>query len=276
MTQTTQPTQDSADDRSLHVALELSKTSWKLAFSDGCARRPRVVGVAARDWSRFEAEVATAKQRFGQASDAPVRSCYEAGRDGFWIHRALGVRGVENVVVDAASIEVNCRPRRAKTDRLDAVKLVTQLGAPSPRGTGVERRSGPRRGGRGGAASAPRPGCLEIGAARSSDADPIPARSITRWGGRSLRLYPHCSSGMGGRYRRPCRPGWSGSTSGCKRSTSRSVYSSASARPCWPRPGRNRSSTPRCWPRCVASVPRAAGWSRWSSSAGASSPTAGR
>ncbi len=127
MTQTTRSTQDSADDRTLHVALELSKTSWKLAFSDGSARRPRVVGVAARDWRRFEAEVAAAKRRFGLAPEAPVRSCYEAGRDGFWIHRALGVRRIENVVVDAASIEVNRRRRRAKTDRLDAVKLVTQL-----------------------------------------------------------------------------------------------------------------------------------------------------
>ena len=56
-----------------------------------------------------------------------MRSCYEAGRDGFWIHRALGARGIDNVVVDAASIEVNRLRRRAKTDRLDAVKLVTQL-----------------------------------------------------------------------------------------------------------------------------------------------------
>ena len=56
-----------------------------------------------------------------------MRSCYEAGRDGFWIHRALAARGVANVLVDAASIEVNRRRRRAKTDRLDVVKLVAQL-----------------------------------------------------------------------------------------------------------------------------------------------------
>jgi transposase len=111
----------------LNVSLELSKKSWKLAFSDGSARRPRVVGVSARDWTRFEEEVAKAKERFGLASEVAVRSCYEAGRDGFWIHRALLHRGVENIVVDPASIEVNRRRRRAKTDRLDAVKLVTQL-----------------------------------------------------------------------------------------------------------------------------------------------------
>ena len=54
-------------------------------------------------------------------------SCYEAGRDGFWIHRALTQLGVANRVVDSASIEVNRRARRAKTDRLDALKLVRML-----------------------------------------------------------------------------------------------------------------------------------------------------
>jgi transposase len=58
---------------------------------------------------------------------APVVSCYEAGRDGFWIHRALTQLGIRNRVVDSASIEVNRRARRAKTDRLDALKLVRML-----------------------------------------------------------------------------------------------------------------------------------------------------
>ena len=54
-------------------------------------------------------------------------SCYEAGRDGFWIHRALTQVGIRNRVVDSASIEVSRRARRAKTDRLDALKLVGML-----------------------------------------------------------------------------------------------------------------------------------------------------
>lgn len=127
MTQATRKCQDSVDSPSLYVALELSKKNWKLAFSDGHARRPRVVAVPARDWDRFEAALLKAKERFGLPNDAPLRSCYEAGRDGFWIHRALLHGGIENLVVDPASIEVNRRRRRAKTDRLDAVKLVTQL-----------------------------------------------------------------------------------------------------------------------------------------------------
>jgi transposase len=56
-----------------------------------------------------------------------VVSCYEAGRDGFWIHRAVVELGVENRVVDSASIEVNRRARRTKTDRIDARKLVILL-----------------------------------------------------------------------------------------------------------------------------------------------------
>jgi transposase len=56
-----------------------------------------------------------------------VRSCYEAGRDGFWLHRWLLAQGIDNIVVDSASIEVNRRARRAKTDRLDGGKLLTML-----------------------------------------------------------------------------------------------------------------------------------------------------
>ena len=56
-------------------------------------------------------------------------SCYEAGRDGFWIHRALTQRGIANRVVDSASIEVSRRARRAKTDRLDALEVGAHAGA---------------------------------------------------------------------------------------------------------------------------------------------------
>jgi transposase len=56
-----------------------------------------------------------------------MMSCYEAGRDGFWLHRYLLGCGIDNVVVDSASIEVNRRKRRAKTDRIDARKLMHML-----------------------------------------------------------------------------------------------------------------------------------------------------
>ena len=56
-----------------------------------------------------------------------MRSCYEAGRDGFWLHRWPLEQGIDNLVVDSDSIEVNRRARRAKTDRPDGGKLLTIL-----------------------------------------------------------------------------------------------------------------------------------------------------
>ncbi|HEX6050106.1 MAG TPA: IS110 family transposase [Gemmatimonadaceae bacterium] len=111
----------------LYMSFELGETTWKLAFTTGLAQRPRVRVSKARDLEQVAAEIAAAKRRFGLPADAPVVSCYEAGRDGAWLHRALGARGISNRVVDAASIEVNRRARRAKADRLDAEKLVLML-----------------------------------------------------------------------------------------------------------------------------------------------------
>ncbi len=71
--------------------------------------------------------IAKAKGRCGLAPQASVHSCYEAGRDGFWLPRWLLAQGIDNIVVDSASIEVNRRARRAKTDRLHADKLLVML-----------------------------------------------------------------------------------------------------------------------------------------------------
>lgn len=72
-------------------------------------------------------EIACAKERLGLPPDAPVISCYEAGRDGFWLHRYLTALGVTNHVVDSSSIEVNRRARRAKSDQLDLAGLLSLL-----------------------------------------------------------------------------------------------------------------------------------------------------
>jgi transposase len=109
----------------LFLGLELSNTKWKLAFSNGS--KNRFVTIDARDLKRFHQEVDESRKRLGLASNGRTMSCYEAGRDGFWIHRFLVDGGIENIVVDSASIEVNRRQRRVKTDRLDAGKLVSML-----------------------------------------------------------------------------------------------------------------------------------------------------
>jgi transposase len=111
----------------LYVALELSKNTWKLGFTTSRTQRARIRDVPARDKTQFLAEVAAAKQRFGLPPDTPTRSCYEAGRDGFWIHRFLDGNGIDNVILEPASIEVNRRAKRAKTDRLDVQKLAQLL-----------------------------------------------------------------------------------------------------------------------------------------------------
>ena len=111
----------------LYLSFELGERDWKLAFTIGLGQRPRHRTIRAGDLARFDQECVVARQRFGLAADAPIVSCYEAGRDGFWLHRALTARGIDNVVVDAASIEVNRRARRAKSDRLDNEKLVEML-----------------------------------------------------------------------------------------------------------------------------------------------------
>jgi transposase len=110
----------------LFLAFELSRKKWKLGFGDGKTAQIREVSVEAGDLEAIGKEIAKAKRRFGLPESAPVRSCYEAGREGFWLHRALEQMGIDNIVVDASSIEVNRRQRRAKTDRMDVKKLVRQ------------------------------------------------------------------------------------------------------------------------------------------------------
>ena len=116
---------DQACTTVLFVALELSDKKWKLACSDGNKRR--IVTIAAGDLVALGEAIAKAKARFGMPGGVPIVSCYEAGRDGFWLHRSLVHCGVANVVVDASSIEVNRRARRAKTDRVDVEQLLRLL-----------------------------------------------------------------------------------------------------------------------------------------------------
>jgi transposase len=128
MSTTTAPENATArDTQFLAMSFELGASEWKMAFSPGVGQQPRLRTVAAGDLEAVRKEIAAAKARFKLPGDVRVVSCYEAGRDGFWLHRALELLGVENKVVDSASIEVNRQARRAKTDRLDAVRLLNQL-----------------------------------------------------------------------------------------------------------------------------------------------------
>jgi transposase len=114
-------------EHGLFMAFELSENAWKLGFTTGPGQNPRERAVAARDQGRLLQEIAQAKRRFGLPESAPVVSCYEAGREGFWLHRFLQAQGIINHVVDSSSIEVNRRKRRAKSDALDVRKLLSML-----------------------------------------------------------------------------------------------------------------------------------------------------
>jgi transposase len=124
---TTRPEKYTGQAEALYLAFELSSRTWKLGMTVGFGQKARERNVAAGDLLRLKEEILAAKERFGLPKKAPVYSCYEAGRDGFWIDRALKAMGVENVVVDPSSIEVPRRKRRAKTDRLDVHKLLRLL-----------------------------------------------------------------------------------------------------------------------------------------------------
>lgn len=111
----------------LYLALELAQREWKLAFTSGLAVQAHVSAIPAGDLVRLREQIARARKRLALPADCRVLSCYEAGRDAFWVHRALTCAGLQNLVVDSASIEVNRRRRRAKTDRLDAIGLLDVL-----------------------------------------------------------------------------------------------------------------------------------------------------
>src|SRR5216117_2686327 len=128
MTQeTTRNAQNNISASTLFLAFELGTSEWKLGFSIGLGQKPRKRTIEAGNLERLQSEIAAAKRRFHLAETTPVLSCYEAGRDGFWLHRYLVKSGIENLVVDSSSIEVNRKKRRAKSDGLDADSLLRQL-----------------------------------------------------------------------------------------------------------------------------------------------------
>jgi len=127
MTETTRTTECTAPGPTLFVAFELGSTKWTLACTTAVGQKARLRAITAGDLEAVRRELDAARARLGVPLTTPVRSCYEAGRDGFWLHRWLVAQGIGNVVVDSSSIEVNRRARRAKTDRLDVQKLLLLL-----------------------------------------------------------------------------------------------------------------------------------------------------
>jgi transposase len=125
--ETTCKSNNTTEKRKLYMAMELSQKEWKLGFSIGPGQAPRLRSMPGRALAVLMEEIRQACERFGLGKDVEVESCYEAGRDGFWLHRYLEAQGVKNLVVDSASIEVSRRFRRVKTDRMDVGRLLGML-----------------------------------------------------------------------------------------------------------------------------------------------------
>ena len=112
----------------VYVAIELSVSSWRIAARMPGAEKPRLHRVDAGDTAGLLAFLAELRSR-APDGNADLACCFEAGRDGFWLHRLLTAHGVANYVLEPTSILVNRRARRAKTDRLDAQGMLRVLAA---------------------------------------------------------------------------------------------------------------------------------------------------
>ncbi len=123
---TTRTTNDiSPEGEVLYLALELADKRWRLAFLLG--ERTAQYTIEARDLGGLQDRVTRVRGKWAVPESVPVVCGYEAGRDGFWLARALTEQLGGCQVMDSGSIEVDRRRRRAKTDRLDAAKLAVLL-----------------------------------------------------------------------------------------------------------------------------------------------------
>lgn len=118
---------DSTKHPILYLGFELGRTEWKLGFTTGMGQRPRERTIQSGDLASLEREIERARRRFRLPADAEVVSCYEAGRDAFWLHRFMESVGHTNHVIDSSSLEVKQRAKRVKTDRIDLRGLLRLL-----------------------------------------------------------------------------------------------------------------------------------------------------
>lgn len=117
-----------AECATVYVAFELSKAKWHLGVILPGSQKLSRFRIDGGDLAALSGHLVTWRAKAG-AAGKPVRivSCYEAGYDGHWLHRWLTSQGVINYEIDPASIQVNRRARRPKTDRIDLEQLMSTL-----------------------------------------------------------------------------------------------------------------------------------------------------
>jgi len=110
-------------------AIELSKQSWVIGFITPLSTRISRRILSGGDWKGLLKLIDEVRARVSRemGRTVEVMSCYEAGYDGFWLHRQLEAHGVRNHVIDPASLQVDRRVRRVKTDRIDTERLLRSL-----------------------------------------------------------------------------------------------------------------------------------------------------
>ena len=119
------------EDGTIFVAIEVSLSSWVVGLRDPVSGKLGIRRFMGGDVAGLSALIARKRRKAEAAFGGPVSvvTCYEAGYEGFWLHRVLCAAGLESVVIDPASVAVNRRARRAKTDRLDTRLLLRALRA---------------------------------------------------------------------------------------------------------------------------------------------------
>jgi len=118
-----------SNDQSIHAALELSKNRWLLAIQVPGRNKPSLHPIKGGDGEGLMAKLDAARERVAKATGQTpkVTLCYEAGYDGFWLARFLEHRGIGCLVMEPASLRVNRRARRVKTDRIDVESILHTL-----------------------------------------------------------------------------------------------------------------------------------------------------
>jgi transposase len=123
------PRSDTKNTATIFVSIELSRKSWLVGIHTPLADKVGLHKLKAGDSVGLLALIRRITKKVEQTTSGTVTvlSCYEAGYDGFWLHRVLVAAGIINHVIDPASLQVNRRARRAKTDRIDAISLLRAL-----------------------------------------------------------------------------------------------------------------------------------------------------
>src|SRR5258706_1527058 len=126
LTVTTLPAETHGETVRCLFAIELSRMSWVIAFNTPLSEKISRRTLIGCKWKRLLELIEEVRARVSRETGRAVEvvSCYEAGYDGFWLHRQLEAHGIRNYVIDPASLQGDRRARKVKTDPIDTDRLL--------------------------------------------------------------------------------------------------------------------------------------------------------